>query len=128
MLDSPATSQLVHKPHFDRITKFIEQARADGHYIVGGESDAETRKVGLTCVKVYAEKESTGGLFTEEIFGPILPIISVKVSVIRAKVVPFEAGLIVRLVVSCRAGRRRCHRTCQCQAEPAGAVRILGQA
>lgn len=79
ILDSEATSQLVHKPHFDRITKFIEQAKADGHYVIGGESDEERRKVGLTCVKIYADKESTGGLMTEEIFGPILPIISVQV-------------------------------------------------
>ncbi|KAH8089211.1 Aldehyde/histidinol dehydrogenase [Filobasidium floriforme] len=78
ILDSEATSQLVHKPHFDRITKFIEQAKADGHYVIGGESDEERRKVGLTCVKIYADKESTGGLMTEEIFGPILPIISVQ--------------------------------------------------
>ena len=47
--------------------------------MIGGESDPETRKVGLTCVKMYADKESQGGLLTEEIFGPILPIISVKV-------------------------------------------------
>lgn len=91
ILDSEATSQLVHKPHFDRITKFIEQAKADGHYVIGGESDEERRKVGLTCVKIYADKESTGGLMTEEIFGPILPIISVQVR--RPVPTPWESTL-----------------------------------
>jgi acyl-CoA reductase-like NAD-dependent aldehyde dehydrogenase len=79
-LNTEATSQLVHQTHYDRIVKFIDQAKADGHYLVGGQLDPENRKVGLTCVKMYEEKGAGGKLMEEEIFGPILPIVSVDVS------------------------------------------------
>lgn len=77
-------SQLVHAPHFKRIAGFIDQAKQDGHQVIGGQLDEANRKVGLTCVVVKPgvtqDPSDRGGMMGEEIFGPVLPIVSIDVS------------------------------------------------
>lgn len=70
---------MIHEPAYNRINKFIDQAKSNGHQIVGGQTDAGKRKIGLTCIRMKGE-DSEAGWMKEEIFGPILPIVPVKVS------------------------------------------------
>jgi acyl-CoA reductase-like NAD-dependent aldehyde dehydrogenase len=70
---------MIHEPAYNRINKFIDQAKSEGHQIVGGQTDAGKRKIGLTCIRMKGE-DSEAGWMKEEIFGPILPIVPIKVS------------------------------------------------
>jgi coniferyl-aldehyde dehydrogenase len=66
---------IITERHLDRIVGMVEQAQASGARVVtlGGEADQETRRLPLVLV-VDPPKDLR--IMTEEIFGPILPVIS----------------------------------------------------
>jgi aldehyde dehydrogenase (NAD+) len=74
--DDPSTSRdygrIVSDRHFERLTGLLD---ADGGTVaIGGGSDAATRYLAPTVV---IDVDPTGPLMSEEIFGPILPVVPV---------------------------------------------------
>lgn len=69
--DSPDYSRIVNEHHFDRLCALMK----DGTVIAGGETDRETRYIAPTLLD---EVSPDAPLMREEIFGPLLPIVTVK--------------------------------------------------
>ncbi|MCV7152856.1 aldehyde dehydrogenase family protein [Mycolicibacterium pyrenivorans] len=65
--------RIVNERHFDRLTTAL--AATKGRVAVGGGSDASTLKIQPTVVVDPAPDEP---LMTDEIFGPILPVVTVQ--------------------------------------------------
>lgn len=71
---SPDYGRIVDGPHFDRLVDLIERTVAGGARIeVGGVWDAASRYVSPT---VLSGVSATAPLMQEEIFGPVLPVLS----------------------------------------------------
>jgi coniferyl-aldehyde dehydrogenase len=68
-------SSIITQRHYDRLLQAVEEARAAGATVLthGDEGAAGARKVGPTVVLNAPE---TSLLLTEEIFGPVLPIVA----------------------------------------------------
>lgn len=64
--------RIVNERHHDRLTGLL--ASAGGAVVVGGDHDRDTRFVAPT---VIVDPDVDSKLMTEEIFGPILPVLSV---------------------------------------------------
>jgi aldehyde dehydrogenase (NAD+) len=63
---------LVHERHAHRIGQLI--AGAGGTLVRGGEVEHEKRRAAITLI---IDPEPSSGLMREEIFGPVLPIVTV---------------------------------------------------
>ncbi|KAF8142975.1 NAD-dependent aldehyde dehydrogenase [Mycena galopus ATCC 62051] len=74
--DSPIPPQnitkMVHQGAFNRVNGLLQNTQ--GTIVVGGENDAATRYIAPTIVKDVKIDDS---LMSEEIFGPVLPIVPV---------------------------------------------------
>ncbi|QUQ62714.1 aldehyde dehydrogenase family protein [Kutzneria sp. CA-103260] len=68
--DSPVYGRIVNERHFDRLSKLLPSGRV----VVGGQTDRDTKYIAPT---VLADVAPDAPVMGEEIFGPILPIISV---------------------------------------------------
>lgn len=67
-------ARLINAKHFDRIRELLEDALQKGAQVeAGGEMDEETRYVAPTLITAIREDML---VFQEEIFGPILPILT----------------------------------------------------
>jgi aldehyde dehydrogenase (NAD+) len=78
---APASSALLLDRYMDRQMKMLEKADSEGKVVYNGGLDKESRRMGITIVKLNENGTGEkGGLVEEEIFGPILPIIPVQVS------------------------------------------------
>ena len=65
-------SRIIHSDHVRRLQKQLDEAVQQGARIVfGGESDAEKRYFAPTVVV-----QPAGSLLQDEVFGPILPVVS----------------------------------------------------
>lgn len=64
--------RIVNERHFDRIARLLDDARARGALVEGGEADRSQRLLAPTFVS-GAPKDAA--IMQEEIFGPVLPII-----------------------------------------------------
>ncbi|PBC65887.1 aldehyde dehydrogenase family protein [Streptomyces sp. Tue6028] len=62
--------RIVNERHFDRLTALL----GSGRTVVGGDSDRETKYIAPT---VLADVDPKSPVMQEEIFGPILPIVTV---------------------------------------------------
>jgi aldehyde dehydrogenase (NAD+) len=88
---SPDFARVIHARHWQRLHAMLEEALADGaDLIVGGQATASTRYLAPT---VLANVSREGTLMEEEIFGPILPVLSVAslqeaISIVNAKPKP----------------------------------------
>ncbi|HTI24136.1 MAG TPA: aldehyde dehydrogenase family protein [Kutzneria sp.] len=67
---SPVYGRIVNHRHFDRLTDLL----ASGRVVIGGQTDREQKYIAPT---VLADVSPDSAVMGEEIFGPILPIISV---------------------------------------------------
>ncbi|NEA98353.1 aldehyde dehydrogenase family protein [Streptomyces sp. SID13726] len=72
--DDPAVSgeygRIINERHFDRLTGLLDSGRT----VVGGTSDRTTKYIAPT---VLADVDPEAPVMAEEIFGPILPIVTV---------------------------------------------------
>lgn len=67
---SAAYGKIINERHFDRVVGLL----SDGRTVVGGDHDRARRYIGPT---VLAEVDPASPVMSEEIFGPLLPIIRV---------------------------------------------------
>ncbi|MER6070689.1 aldehyde dehydrogenase family protein [Streptomyces sp. NPDC001817] len=67
---SPEYGRIINERHFDRLLGLLGSGRA----AVGGESDRDTKYIAPT---VLADVDPKSPVMQEEIFGPILPIVTV---------------------------------------------------
>ncbi len=71
---SPDYARLINTKHFERISQLLEDALQKGAQVeAGGELDEESRYLAPTLISGITEDML---VFQEEIFGPILPILS----------------------------------------------------
>lgn len=73
---SDSYARIIDQRHFDRLTNALASASASGgaRIAIGGTSDATTRYIAPT---VLTDVAGGSPLLTEEIFGPILPVVAV---------------------------------------------------
>ncbi|CAK9783311.1 unnamed protein product [Cutaneotrichosporon oleaginosum] len=63
---------------YERLTKIVEQADEEGKLVYRGETDVSRNRMGINLVRLNLNGEGeTSTLVTDEIFGPIIPIIPV---------------------------------------------------
>lgn len=68
-LDNPQWGKIVNRKHFDRLMGLIDPAKV----VAGGQANAETLQIAPTVLDGVTEDDAVMG---EEIFGPIMPIIT----------------------------------------------------
>lgn len=88
--------QIVNRRHFDRLAGAV--AATAGHVVFGGGSDADTLQIEPTVVVDPALDEP---LMTDEIFGPILPVVTVRnvdeaIAFVNARPKPLAAYLFTK--------------------------------
>jgi aldehyde dehydrogenase (NAD+) len=72
-VDNPGGKRIVNQRHFDRLTAAL--AATQGTIATGGGSDASTLSIQPTVV---VDPDPNEQLMTDEIFGPILPVVTVE--------------------------------------------------
>ena len=68
-IESPDYGRIVNRKHFDRLVGLIDREKV----VFGGESDADALKIAPTVMDGVTRDDAVMG---EEIFGPILPILT----------------------------------------------------
>ena len=72
----PSYARIINKPHYQRLKNMLQETKTNGARILtGGEYDEEQNFISPTLLKI---SEPDGVLMNEEIFGPILPMLSFK--------------------------------------------------
>ncbi|KAJ7965537.1 Aldehyde dehydrogenase [Quillaja saponaria] len=74
-LESKDLSRVVNSNHFARLTKLLDEDKVSGKIIHGGERDESKLRIAPTIL-LDVPRDSL--IMTEEIFGPLLPIITVE--------------------------------------------------
>lgn len=93
---NPEGKRIVNERHFNRLVNALDATK--GTVAVGGSSDAATIKIAPTVV---VDPDPAEPLMTDEIFGPILPIVTVQnldeaVSFVNARPKPLAAYLFTK--------------------------------
>src|SRR5882757_2196422 len=98
--DDPSGMRIVNQRQFDRLSGYISEAKADGtsEVAVGGNCDASSLRIQPTVV---VNPDRDGSLMKNEIFGPILPILTVKsldeaIGFVNARPKPLSAYLFTK--------------------------------
>ncbi|KAE9615273.1 putative aldehyde dehydrogenase (NAD(+)) [Lupinus albus] len=73
-LESKDLSRIVNSNHFARLTKLMDDDKVSGKIVCGGEKDENKLRIAPT-VLLDVPRDSL--IMTDEIFGPLLPIITV---------------------------------------------------
>ncbi|GFP89821.1 aldehyde dehydrogenase [Phtheirospermum japonicum] len=73
-LQSNDLSSIINSGHFDRLTKLLDDKKVSGKVVVGGQRDKAKLKI-APAVLLDVPQDSL--IMNEEIFGPLLPIITV---------------------------------------------------
>ncbi|XP_045809634.1 aldehyde dehydrogenase family 3 member H1-like [Trifolium pratense] len=73
-LESVDLSRIVSSNHFARLTKFLDDDKVSGKIVFGGEKDESKLRIAPTLL-LDVPRDSL--IMSEEIFGPLLPIITV---------------------------------------------------
>ena len=71
--DSKDYGRIVTVRHFDRIMDLLDR-RQSGDIVIGGDSDRDSRYIAPTVISNLNFNDP--GLMADEIFGPILPIVT----------------------------------------------------
>ncbi len=98
-IESPDYSRIVSTHHFDRLAGLA--AGAGGHAAIVGETDRERRAMGPG---VRVDPDPASALMTQEVFGPILPFVTVAGPAEAAmQIAGRPASLVVHAFASDRA-------------------------
>lgn len=71
ILNNVDYGKMINRSNYDRVKSYM----ADGKVIYGGEFEDDALKIGLTMVEI---EDMESPIMTEEIFGPILPVVTFK--------------------------------------------------
>ena len=74
-LASPHLGSIVNQAQFERLEALLQGARERGQVRAGGRSDAARRRIEPTLIAV--DDPQTDPLMQEELFGPLLPVLTV---------------------------------------------------
>jgi aldehyde dehydrogenase (NAD+) len=74
-LASPDLGCIINAAQFERLEALLLQARQRGQILIGGRSDRARRRIEPTVVQVEAHDDDP--LLADEIFGPILPLLTI---------------------------------------------------
>lgn len=69
-LSNPTYGKMINQKHFDRVLRLIHSTKT----VYGGESNADTLQIAPTILDRVTEEDA---VMQEEIFGPVLPILTV---------------------------------------------------
>ena len=72
-LQSPHLGSIINESQFNRLHGLLKGARQRGGVLFGGDVDEETRRISPTLIAVENRDDP---LMQEELFGPLLPILS----------------------------------------------------
>ncbi|CAA2964362.1 aldehyde dehydrogenase [Olea europaea subsp. europaea] len=94
-LKSLDLSRIVNSSHFNRLTKLMDDEKVFGKIVHGGQQDKTNLRIAPTILLDVPEDSM---IMNEEIFGPLLPIITVgkiedSINVIHAREKPLAAYL-----------------------------------
>ncbi|KAK6114902.1 hypothetical protein DH2020_007171 [Rehmannia glutinosa] len=94
-LQSKDLSTIINSRHFDRLTKLLDDEKISGKVVIGGQRDKANLKIAPTVI-LDAPEDSL--IINEEIFGPLLPIVTVDkiedcIGLINSKGKPLAAYL-----------------------------------
>ncbi|XP_010674968.2 aldehyde dehydrogenase family 3 member H1 [Beta vulgaris subsp. vulgaris] len=74
-LQSKDLSRIVNSNHFDRLTRLLDEDKVAGKIVYGGQKDKAQLKIAPTLLR---DVPLDSLIMKEEIFGPLLPIITVE--------------------------------------------------
>ncbi|KAK4387321.1 Aldehyde dehydrogenase [Sesamum angolense] len=94
-LQSKDLSSIINAHHFDRVAKLLDDEKVSGKIVFGGQQDKTNLKIAPTIILDVPDDSL---IMNEEIFGPLLPIVTVNkitesFGVINAKGKPLAAYL-----------------------------------
>ncbi len=74
-LDSKHLGSIVNQKQFNRLHNLLKQAKKNNQVIYGGDSNEKEKRISPTLIKIENRNDP---LMQEELFGPLLPIFSIK--------------------------------------------------
>ncbi|KAL6870815.1 hypothetical protein ACP4OV_014663 [Aristida adscensionis] len=97
-LQSADLSRIVNSKHFQRLTNLIEDKKVADKIVCGGQTDEKQLKIAPT---ILLDVPLDAEIMTEEIFGPILPIMTVEkieesIDLVNSKSKPLAAYLFTK--------------------------------
>ncbi len=75
-LESQDLGPIINTRQYQRIEALLTTAQANGQVLIGGESDPANRRIAPTVLSVTNTDDDP--LMREELFGPLLPLVSVR--------------------------------------------------
>lgn len=70
-LQNPSYGKMINRKHFDRVLRLIDREKL----VCGGESSEDSLQIAPTVLQQVTEQDA---VMQEEIFGPVLPVLTVK--------------------------------------------------
>ncbi len=74
-LDSKHLGSIINQEQFNRLNNLLKQAKKNNQIIYGGDSNEKEKRISPTLIKIENRNDP---LMKEELFGPLLPILSIK--------------------------------------------------
>jgi len=74
-LDSKHLGSIINEKQFNRLNNLLTQAKKNNQIIYGGDSNEKEKRISPTLIKIDDRNDP---LMQEELFGPLLPILSIK--------------------------------------------------
>tara|TARA_B100000965_G_scaffold374788_1_gene366360 strand:- start:239 stop:1618 length:1380 start_codon:yes stop_codon:yes gene_type:complete len=74
-LESKHLGSIINQSQFNRLHHLLKQAKINNQIIYGGECDESEKRISPTLIKI---ENRTDQLMQEELFGPLLPILSIR--------------------------------------------------
>ena len=74
-LDSKHLGSIINEKQFNRLNNLLTQAKKNNQIIYGGDSNEKEKRISPTLIKIDYRNDP---LMKEELFGPLLPILSIK--------------------------------------------------
>ena len=74
-LDSKHLGSIINEKQFNRLNNLLTQAKKNNQIIYGGDSNEKEKRISPALIKVNDRNDP---LMKEELFGPLLPILSIK--------------------------------------------------
>ncbi|XP_050876299.1 betaine aldehyde dehydrogenase, chloroplastic [Lathyrus oleraceus] len=75
-IESNDLSRIVNSNHFARLLKFLDDDKVSGKIVYGGEKDESKLRIAPT---ILLDVPQDSLIMSEEIFGPLLPIVTVRI-------------------------------------------------